>query len=236
MKKVLALVIAFLALAAGLWKLSGAPGFQFMGELVARVDTDRPLVALTFDDGPTQGYTEDILRILDAHGVPATFFLVGSAMEQAPEQAKAIVEAGHEVGNHSWSHQRMVLRSPAFVADEIEWTNEQIRAAGHEGDIHFRPPYGKRLFVLPWYLSREGISTITWDVDPDNGLGRLGNSEEIAAHVVESARPGSIILLHVMFKSRRDALDAVEPIIQGLHDKGFQFVRVSDLLKEAERH
>ena len=83
-------------------------------------------------------------------------------------EGRKIVAAGHEVGNHSYSHVRMLLVTPSFVQQEIEKTDRLIRAAGYDREINFRPPYGKKLFALPWYLSKTGRKTITWDVEPDS--------------------------------------------------------------------
>src|SRR6185436_17330600 len=91
------LTLASLAVAVALWRISGSWTFTFVGSLVNRVETDQPLVALTFDDGPTPGATEEILAILAAHAAKATFFVVGQELEQNMEQGRKIVAAGHEL-------------------------------------------------------------------------------------------------------------------------------------------
>jgi peptidoglycan/xylan/chitin deacetylase (PgdA/CDA1 family) len=187
-------------------------------------------VALTFDDGPTPGKTDAILTTLAEHDVNATFFLVGEAMRQHPNETRRIVAAGHEVGNHSYSHSRMLMKSLEFVADEIETTSELIRQAGFEGEIRFRPPYGKRLLVLPWYLYRDGITTVTWDSAPESDLGLDASAEEITERVVNTVRPGSIVLMHVMFDSRAESMKAVPQVIEGLRAQGYRFVTISELM------
>lgn len=154
-----ALAVVFIT-AIGLWQLSKARSFQLLGDIVARIETSAPRVAITFDDGPTADYTEPVLALLAAHDVRATFFVTGREVEENPDEARAIVDAGHELGNHSWSHPDMTLLGPARIAREIERTDEAIRAAGHQGEIFFRPPFGKKLMTLPWYLSRNGRTTI----------------------------------------------------------------------------
>src|SRR5687768_16415074 len=99
-------------------QLARARSLQLLGELVNRVPTAERVVALTFDDGPEPGQTEDVLAILSRERVLATFFLVGREIDRHPELARRIVAAGHEVGNHSYSHRRMVLHSPAFIREE----------------------------------------------------------------------------------------------------------------------
>ena len=118
-------------------------------------------MALTFDDGPTTDGTGHILEMLEDHSVRATFFLMGSSIEANPEAARALVAAGHEIGNHTYSHDRMVLKSHAFVKQEIEATDRLIRSVGYTGDIHFRAPYSHKFVMLPWYLSRTGRKHIS---------------------------------------------------------------------------
>jgi peptidoglycan/xylan/chitin deacetylase (PgdA/CDA1 family) len=146
--------LLLLVLLAGTWRLHKSRTYQLFGELVRRVETPDSLVAITFDDGPTPGFTDEVLEILGRTGTPATFFVVGSSVEENPDQAAALVAAGHELGNHSYSHRTLVLKGPSSVRSEVVRTDSLIRAAGYTGEIHFRPPYGKKLFVLPWVLSR----------------------------------------------------------------------------------
>jgi peptidoglycan/xylan/chitin deacetylase (PgdA/CDA1 family) len=208
---------------------------QLFGTLVARVDTPRQVVALTFDDGPRVEYLDDVLEPLAARGVKATFFVTGFEASAAPEATRRIVEAGHELGNHSFSHTRMVLKSPAFVRDEVERTDAVIRAAGYSGEIRFRPPFGYKLVILPWYLAQSGRTTVTWDVEPDSYPDVAASPEAIARHVVERARPGSIILLHVWYPVRRTSREAVPLVVDRLLAKGFRFVTVGELAGEGSR-
>lgn len=123
----------------------------------------------------------------------------------------------------------MVLMTPQAVRDEIERTDAAIRAAGHEGEIHFRPPYGKKLLVLPWYLWRTGRTSVTWDIAPDSD-DPSATAAAIAERAVTAARPGSIILLHLMYKSRAASREALPAIIRGLRAKGLEPVPLSQLL------
>jgi peptidoglycan/xylan/chitin deacetylase (PgdA/CDA1 family) len=233
MRRALVLTVALaalLALALGLWKVSAARNWQVLGRLVSHVATDQPLVALTFDDGPT-GHTAEILDILARYDARATFFVMGVDAAANPGAARAIVAAGHELGNHSWSHDRMILMSPARIAEEIERTDEAIRAAGQEGAILFRPPFGKKLVGLPWYLWRHDRTTAMWDIEPDSDPG--ADAETIAAAVLDRVGPGSIILLHAMYDSRAETRAALPLILQGLQDRGLQSVPLSELLSAA---
>ncbi|HLM68707.1 MAG TPA: polysaccharide deacetylase family protein, partial [Longimicrobium sp.] len=181
--------------------------------------------------GPTPAGADAILPLLDSLGVRATFFVNGNSLAERPDVARRFVAAGHELGNHTWSHPRMLLKSQPAIRREVERTDSVIRAVGHAGPIHFRPPYGKKLVGLPWYLHRTGRTTVTWDVEPESFPEVDGNAERIAAHVLERARPGSIILLHVMFPSRAESRRAVPAIVAGLRARGYRFVTVSELMK-----
>jgi peptidoglycan/xylan/chitin deacetylase (PgdA/CDA1 family) len=232
-KKLLILLLIVLGLAL-IWQLSRSRTTQLFGNIVNRVDTTEKVVALTFDDGPMPTQTQMILRILKENDVKASFFLVGEAVRAHPEETEMIIQAGHEVGNHSYTHQKMVLKSPAFVSLELKKTEDALRKAGAEGPIHFRPPYGKKLVVLPYYLWKNDILSVTWDVEPESYSQTSKNSLKISQHVVNSVKPGSIVLLHVMFNSREASMNAVPEIIQELKVKGYRFVTVSELLEYHE--
>lgn len=220
------LTVLLTVLAAGYW-VSKSRSFALAGQLVDRVDTPAKVVALTFDDGPT-GQTSQVLRMLDDAGIKATFYLTGAELTAVPQYGAAIAAAGHEIGNHSYTHRRMVLMSPGTVAEEIERTDAMIRATGYQGPITFRPPYGKKLWTLPRYLATHDRTMVTWDVEPDSATET--NADAIVAETAAQVRPGSIILLHAMYDSRTASRTAVPRIIDELRSDGYRFVTVSELL------
>jgi chitin deacetylase len=222
-----AALVALAACAAALFFVSRARDFQFFGQLVSSVPNDEKMIALTFDDGPTEN-TSAILEKLAALDVKATFFLCGAAMEARPEDARAIAEAGHAIGNHSDSHRRMVLKSYGFVKGEVDRTNALIRESGYEGEIFFRPPYGKKLFTLPYYLSRIGMVTAMWNVEPETDLGYDAAPEAIADSVLASVESGSIILLHPMYNPE-NVLAALDLIVPALRARGYVFATLPEL-------
>jgi peptidoglycan-N-acetylglucosamine deacetylase len=227
MKKGFILILVVVALLTALFMISRSTTFQLFGEIYPRVETNQKAVALTFDDGPNPQNNEKILQMLKEESVKATFYLTGAEIEKHQGETEKIIALGHEVGNHSFSHTRMVLVSPSFVKNEIEKTDALIRQSGYEGEITFRPPYGKKLFVLPWYLSQNERKSVIWDVEPEKDYDK---SEEMVKYAVENTRSGSIILLHVMYDSRAESLKAVRPLIRELRQKGFEFKTVSELL------
>ncbi len=224
----LAMLGILLLIACGLFFLSKSRSFQVFGKLVTRVETDQKRIALTIDDGPTER-TGAILSTLKELDIPATFFVCGNSLEDRPEDAKAIVQAGHALGNHTYSHQRMVLVSYEFCKQEIEDTNRLIREAGYNGTIYFRPPNFKRLFVLPWYLHNAGITTVLADVEPETALGFDAPSQDLAVYMVEHASGGSILLAHAMYNE--NSLEAIRLAVPQLKAQGYTFITVDQLIE-----
>ncbi len=224
---VIVCVLIIIAVCASLYWLMNHRDFQLAGKIVSRVETNRKVVALTFDDGPTDK-TPQILKILDELGVKCTFFLTGRQIEENPGFTRAIAQAGHQIGNHSYSHERMIFKSKAFIDSEIDTTNSLIRETGYEGEIVFRPPYCKKLLLLPAALEERGMITVTCDTEPESQL--AGGSAAIAEYALEHAHEGSIILLHVMYDSTHASLGALPRIVNGLREKGYDFVTINELL------
>jgi peptidoglycan/xylan/chitin deacetylase (PgdA/CDA1 family) len=213
-----------------LYQIMNARTFQIVGRLVSHVPSSEKVIALTFDDGPDPIGTAEILAMLQELNVKATFFVTGAELEQHMPAGRQIVAAGHALGNHSYSHQRMVLVTPTFVRDEIARTDQRIREAGYTGEIYFRPPHGKKLVVLPAYLARTNRTTVMWDIEPESDPRVAQDSTAIADQVVKQARPGSIILLHVMYPSRHASRTALRDIVLRLQDEGYRFVTIPELL------
>ena len=229
----IALSVILLVGVVALWEISKSRTFQFFGLIVPRVNTSEKVVALTFDDGPTPSGTSEILKVLDEMHVKATFFVIGAELEPNMSEGRKIVAAGHELGNHSYSHARMILVTPNFVQQEVEKTDRLIREVGYTGEINFRPPFGKKLLALPYYLSKTGRRTITWDVEADSKPEIARDAKKIIDVARSQMRPGSIILLHVMYPSRQESLKAVVGIVESLRREGYRFVTVSELLHAA---
>jgi peptidoglycan/xylan/chitin deacetylase (PgdA/CDA1 family) len=204
---------------------------QLFGRIVSQVATADSVVALTFDDGPVPAVAESLLAVLRARNIRATFFVIGSDLAAAPEVGRALVAAGHELGNHSYTHKHMVLKSPGFIRREIEDTDALIRAAGERGEILFRPPYGYKLIGLPRFLSRTNRTTIMWNIEPDSYDDVAATAEGIVAHVLERVRPGSIIILHPWYRSRATSRAAVPLLVDSLQARGYRVTTVGELLQ-----
>lgn len=234
MRKIAAILLisvsVLLLSAYGLYKLMNARTFQLFGEVVSSLNTNQKTVALTFDDGPNDK-ADHVLHILKQANIKATFFLIGESIEKYPEEAEKLVQAGHEIGNHTYSHQRMIFKSPSFIENEIEKTDQLIREAGYEGEILFRPPYGKKILGLPYYLSKHDRKTIMWDVEPESYPKIAKNPETIVQYVLQHTKPGSIILLHIWHYSKEEQSYIIENVTKGLKEKGYTFQTVSQLLQ-----
>jgi len=218
-------VLAIILISAGLFKVTKLRTFQLFGGLTYQVETAEKVIALTFDDGPTQN-VDQLLPLLDQYKAKATFFLIGQDIEKQPKEAEKLVKAGHQIGNHTYSHKRMVLKFPSFIKEEIEKTDELIRKAGYKGEIDFRPPYGKKLIGLPYYLNKHNKETIMWTLEPET---YYTSAEDKVNDVVENVKPGSIILLHPMYDQSGETIQVIEEILRELTNEGYTFVTVDEL-------
>ncbi|WP_339194596.1 polysaccharide deacetylase family protein [Solibacillus sp. FSL R5-0449] len=224
-KKLIIAVILIVLILAGLFQVTKLRTFQLFGALTYHAETEEKVIALTFDDGPTKN-VDQLLPLLDEYNAKATFFLIGNEIEKHPEEAKKLFEAGHQIGNHTYSHKRMVLKSPSFIKEEIEKTDELIRSIGYTEEIDFRPPYGKKFIGLPYYLNKHNKETIMWSLDPETYYTSVN---EKISYVLENIEPGSIILLHPMYDQTGETLQVVETILQELKNEGYRFVTVDEL-------
>lgn len=220
------------ALALSIWHLSRSLTFQLFGDVIARAETNERVIALTFDDGPGPKYLTSVLELLETENVVGTFFLVGQAVRDHPDLTQAIAQKGHEISNHSFTHPRMIFMSRSRIAQEIEDTDDAIRATGYTAPLLFRPPYGKKLVNLPRYLEEHGRASIMWDLAPEQWT---GTPQERAARIVKEARPGSIVLFHVMYDSGGLSRAVLPLAITALKEQGYTFVTVSKLLDMQDR-
>ena len=223
----IAALLVALAVAAALYFVSRARCFALTGELVCRVETDKPMVALTLDDGPTEQGVTAALEALEARDARATFFLVGSHVAERPDLVGRIARDGHEIGNHSLTHKQMMGRSAAFYDREIAETHRLLVEAGAPPPALFRPPYGKKLWGLGRAAERHGYKMVMIDVEEPT----TSDPRAYAEQIVRDARPGSILLMHLMYRANGTARAALPLVIEGLQARGFKVVSVGELLR-----
>ncbi|MGH9470064.1 MAG: polysaccharide deacetylase family protein [Terriglobia bacterium] len=234
----LAFVIALIVLwvVALLFYGCSVPSSQLFGPSLVRGPRGRHCVALTFDDGPTPPHTERILDILKEYGVTATFFVNGKLVDRFPETLRRIAGENHAIGNHTYSHLFLYLKTRKRIAAEIDRTQEAIeRVTGQRPKI-FRSPYGVRWFGLFRVLRQRGMRSVQWS---DTGFDwiKKNTPADIARKTLKNVRDGSVILLH-------DGCGALEPeqadqsataaalpiIIEGVRKRGFTFVALDEFL------
>ena len=223
------IVLATLAIFYICNKLARTSKWQIIGELLTQLDTPEKVVALTYDDGPSPYHTNQLLALLERLQVKATFFVVGTKIEENPEIIERIVAQGHELGNHSYSHPRMIWKKPGFIKSEIEKTDQLLRQLGVQDEIHFRSPYGIKFLILPYILNKMKKKNIMWNVDPQDY--QASSPQEISNYVINKVVPGSIILLHDFERVDSPTIPATETMIQQLHEQGYKFKTVSELIQ-----
>lgn len=215
----------------GFSKLATTTKFQVLGTMVNRVVTHERAIALTYDDGPNPPYTDQLLEVLERLQVQATFFAIGKNLEKYPQTALRIVASGHELGNHSYSHERMIGKSTSFIKSEIQQTDTLLKKLGVQSNSLFRSPYGVKRLRLPWVLANMSKKNILWNIDPQDYS--ADTSEAIVDHVVSQSQPGAIILLHDGGGDRSLTVAATEKIIEKLRAQGYQFKTVTQLLESS---
>ena len=192
------------------------------------------VVALTFDDGPEEPYTSQVLDILKREHVRATFFVIGANVRHYPESTARIAADGHVIGNHSDTHpMALALEPEAVIKDEVDRAERQIHAVAGVYPSLFRPPQGIR---SPWLMKvteEDSLATVTWDDAARDWERRT--ADDLVERAVNETSPGAIILLHdgLNLDHRADrtaTVEALPRIIERLRARGYRFVTVPELL------
>jgi peptidoglycan/xylan/chitin deacetylase (PgdA/CDA1 family) len=190
-------------------------------------------VALTFDDGPDPALTPKVLEILERHGVRATFFLLGERAEVYPELVQRLKRAGHEVGNHGFTHKLSDLWSPAKAHQALGRTQEVLTSALGDTPRLYRPVYGLALPGVALAVRRLGLQVVGWSLRTRDGTG-LGSPEARAAWTLDRVRGGSIVLMHDGPSFAGDPTPhgpaMLETLLVGLKARGLEPVTVSELM------
>jgi peptidoglycan/xylan/chitin deacetylase (PgdA/CDA1 family) len=198
-------------------------------------DTARKRIALTFDDGPTPGATDRVLDLLAELNVPAAFFVIGLNAQRSPELVARMHEQGHLIGNHSFDHSHVgYLRSGKYWDRQLADTDRAVREIIGRKPTLFRPPIGIRTPRLMMALRRSRHILVTWSRRGLDGVHR--SPEYIRERLVNRTRPGDILVLHDGVPPGRDrdsaaTLAAIPMVVRGLRERGFEFVRLDDLLE-----
>lgn len=183
-------------------------------------------VALAFDDGPF-GYTNGILDILAAHDVKATFFIVGIQVEKFPEIARRIVDEGHQVGNHTYSHKLLTKVGKTTWSYQIDQASVVIYDTTEVYPEIFRPPYRGYNDEIMDYVNEAGMTLVLWDVDPYDW--KTSSASLVEQRIMSAVQPGSILTLHDLSAGTRKGLNS---IIVSLKERGYELVTVGELIED----
>lgn len=204
--------------------------------IVSRGDDSRREIALTFDDGPSR-WTAGVADALEAHDCRATFFLCGPAVGERPETVAALAAAGHELGNHMWSHSDATTLSDAEIRAELERTTAAIEAAGGDPPTLVRPPYHRgpeAVAAAAQGLGIEAVVTRSIAVSDWDAV----TADEVFDPVLAAAGPGEIVCLHDGISSdardrdsREPTLAAVRRLLPALLERDLRPVTVAELLR-----
>ena len=187
------------------------------------VDPSRPMIALTFDDGPAAPDNR-ILAALEAVGGRATFFMVGQNVKGHPDIIRRMMADGCELGNHSWSHPQLNKLSAGEVRSQINRTNDAIAAVAGHGATVMRCPYGATGGSVKSVLGDMGYASILWSIDTLDWKTR--NASSTVSSVLNNVKDGDIILMHSLYGA---TAEAVETMVPELVRRGYQLVTVSEL-------
>jgi peptidoglycan/xylan/chitin deacetylase (PgdA/CDA1 family) len=191
-------------------------------------NTKEKVVALTFDDGPHEGFTESLIRTLVADSVKATFFFIGRNVQRSPHLARLAADRGFEIGNHSMNHLRIWELGESEVGHEVKMAQDAIVAATGVRPRWFRPPGGIVTPALQRALDANGLSLALWSADAADYTRPYGNPtpDQIYRKVVREVRPGTIVILHDPMPS---TLQALPLIVAELRARGYEFVTLSEI-------
>lgn len=190
------------------------------------VKIEQKTLAMTFDDGPHPSLTPKLLDILKERNIKCTFFLIGAQVKMYPAIVRRIIEEGHEIGNHTWTHCSLTSRSDEQIRNELKKSEDAVFEVAGVRPHLVRPPYGAiNTRIKNLMFTEFGYSTIMWSVDPQDW--RRPGVAAVTSRLVNGAHPGAIMLSHDIHPPTITAMPAM---FDQLLAKGYQFVTVSQLL------
>lgn len=193
-------------------------------------EIDRPVVALTFDDGPHPIYTPQLLEVLDHYAIPASFFWLGLCVQRSPTIAKAVYERGHKLGLHGFDHQIFPRLSAAQLRETLENTQAEISAACQIDASHIRdvrPPNGMFTPQTLRLLLAWNYRPVMWSVVPEDWTNP--GVDRVVQRVLQQVQNGSLIVLHDGYCGGANVAEVTRRLIPALHDRGYQFTTVDAL-------
>jgi peptidoglycan/xylan/chitin deacetylase (PgdA/CDA1 family) len=196
------------------------------GITFSRVAVSQPYIAMTFDDGPHPNNTPRLLDMLRERNIKATFYVIGRNVDLYPNVLRRTVSEGHEIGNHTYTHPILSKLGDSTVREELTKCRDAVARAAGVQPRTMRPPYGALLQrQREWIHAELNYPTIMWSVDPLDW--KRPGASVVTSRILTGTTPGAIVLAHDLHASTVDAMPAT---LDGLLNKGFKFVTVSQLL------
>ena len=209
------------------------PRSTFFGPAFTGIKPGQGVVALTFDDGPNGADTTAVLNALARENAHATFFVVGKAAAREPDLIRRMAAEGHALGNHTWDHAHLNIRSRSDIVRQLRKTDDAIFAATGKRTRLVRPPFGARSFHVLDELRRMDYECVLWST-PLAREWEYPGAARIAARILETSRDGSVVTLHDGNRGgradRREVARAVPLILRGLRARGLRFVTIPQML------
>jgi peptidoglycan-N-acetylglucosamine deacetylase len=228
------------AVAATAGYQSMAPTGQWYGRTFTGLPRGTRQLALTYDDGPNDPHTLRLLEVLAKHKVTATFFVIGRYVQQRPDSVREIIQAGHVVGNHTFTHPLLIFRSAAEVRRELSECSAALRDTIGQQTNLFRPPFGGRRPAVLRIASELGLETIMWNVTGYDW--NAPSAAVIEEKVLKQIRGGDVILLHdgghkQVGADRSQTVLATDNLISRYKSEGYEFVTIPQMMaKSAVSH
>lgn len=202
---------------------------------ILEVNIHEKALALTFDDGPNEKYTPQVLQLLRENGAKATFFVIGKRAEKYPELVKQMVTGGHEIANHTYSHPSFAHISNEKMSDEITRCEEAIvKITGHKPTL-FRPPGGACSLETVKFAKQKGYDVVLWSWHQDTRDWSRPGVSFIIHRVLDGTHSGDIVLFHDHGGNRKQTIQALRTILPALRERGYKLVTVSELLAMQDR-
>ena len=186
-------------------------------------------IALTFDDGPHPRLTQKVLDILDKYSIKATFFVIGVNVKNYPKQLEMIIDKGHEIGNHTYSHNLLKSIPKEKIEKEISDTEKEIKNIRDYDLKLLRPPCGFYDEKLEKIAMDKGSKIVLWSIDTLDWS--HASAKNMSRKILKNAKDGDIILFHDYVSGEYNTPETLEIIIPILLEKGYEFVTVSELLQ-----
>lgn len=210
----------------------GRQYYEDVGYIIWEIQTEKKVVALTFDDGPHPTYTAQVLDLLARYGAKGTFFVVGQHAEKNPALVLRMHEEGHELANHTYTHP--FTKSVSKTMKEIEQTNETLYSIIGDSPRLFRPVEGYYTDKLVDEVVKAGYKIVMWSWHQDTEDWKNPGVENIISRVLDGVEEGNVILFHDGGGNREQTVQALEEILPELEKQGYTFITISDMLRLRE--